>query len=179
MALDLTRAMLAHAQAKAQTLNLSNLSIQQANARFLPFPDDTFDVVLSFRFFHLFSLEDQQILLAELHRVVKPGGKVVVEYNNAGALWVGGFLHNFFRIFSGRQALNRQPVDELQTLYKHFQVSHLQGFSWPFMGTVARLSSRLARSLLGLSKKDSLRKFARYVWVESGKPNSGEGTASA
>jgi len=178
MALDLTAAMLAHAQAKARSLNLDNLNIQQANARFLPFPDHTFDVVLSFRFFHLFSLEDQQALLDELHRVAKPGGGVFVEYNNAGALWVGGIFHNLFRIFKKQKPLNRQHGDELQTLYKHVQISRLQGFSWPFMGTIGRLSPRLVRSLLALSMKDRLRSFARFVWVESKKHVSGERTFS-
>lgn len=178
MALDLTSAMLAQMRIKASSLNLDNLSIQQANARFLPFPDHTFDVVLSFRFFHLFSPEDQQALLDELHRVVKPGGRVFVEYNNAGALWVGGILHNLVRLFKNHKPLNRQRGGELQAIYKHVQITRLQGFSWPFMGTIARLSPRLARSLLALSMKAGLRKFARYVWVESTKSVPDEGAIS-
>lgn len=174
-AVDITPAMLAQMRLKANAMRLDNLQIQQANARFLPFPDHIFDIVLSFRFFHLFSLEDQKSLLEELHRVVRPGGKVLVEFNNAGTLWVGGIFHNLFRVLKMQKPLNRQTGDQLQALYKDVRITRLQGFSWPFIGSIARLSPWLARFMLVLSMKERLRGLARFVWVESTNFMSNEG----
>jgi ubiquinone/menaquinone biosynthesis C-methylase UbiE len=154
-------------QSKVRSLNLNELHIQQANARFLPFSDHTFDLVISFRFLHLFSMDDQKILLGEMHRVVKPGGKVLIEYNNTGALWVGGVFHNLLRMVKRQKPLHRQSENQLRALYKDFRIARIQGFSWPLVGTVARLSPELARSLLRLSMKKRLQSTARYIWVES------------
>ncbi len=79
---DLTAAMLEEAREKAKAENLSNLTLVVANARALPYPDGTFDAVTAIRFFHLLPFELQREILAELYRVVKPGGRVVVEFNN-------------------------------------------------------------------------------------------------
>lgn len=56
----------------------------QANAFALPFPDESFDLVVSSRFLHLFDEKAQLALMSELHRVLKPGGRLVIDvYNSA------------------------------------------------------------------------------------------------
>ena len=52
-------------------------------AQHLPFADASFDVVTSLNFLHLFSLETQEQMIAEMKRVVKPGGILVLEFDNA------------------------------------------------------------------------------------------------
>lgn len=168
-ALDLTPAMIGRMRCKVLTHNLKNLHLQQANARFLPFPDNTFDVVLSFRFLHLFSVEDQVLLLDEFHRVARLGGKVLVEYNNSGARWAGGIFQDISRFARGKNPLSRAKASQLQTLYQHYQVLQQQGFSLPFIGAVARLSPGIANRLLKLSMQDRARPYARYLWIVSAK----------
>lgn len=78
--LDFTEAMLSQANEKRRQLNGAlRIDLVRGDAFKLPFPDACFDVVLSLRFVHMFRFELQQELTSELHRVCKPGGRVVVE----------------------------------------------------------------------------------------------------
>jgi len=58
--------------------------VAQSNAAQLPFPDGTFDLVISLNFLHLFKTVDEKAaFVTEMGRVVKPGGVVVAEFDNA------------------------------------------------------------------------------------------------
>jgi ubiquinone/menaquinone biosynthesis C-methylase UbiE len=71
---DISPEMLAIAQQKLH--NYSNVSFQSASASALPFPDQSFDVIVSANAFHYF--DDPIAALAEIKRVLKPDGKVVI-----------------------------------------------------------------------------------------------------
>lgn len=73
-ALDLSREMLELACTK--NLDHKNVFFYLANASYLPFPDESFDAVFHLGGINTFS--DIPRALAEFHRVVKKGGKVVV-----------------------------------------------------------------------------------------------------
>ncbi len=78
-ALDLTQAMLDQAQAKIEQLGLQDrVYFRQGNARELPFPDETFDVVYNGYMFDLIPLDSFLPILKEFYRVLKPGGKLVL-----------------------------------------------------------------------------------------------------
>jgi len=61
----------------------------QSSADAIPYSDGTFDMVFSFRFLHLFAVEHHARLIAEMVRVTRPGGYVVLEFNNSwyGLVW--------------------------------------------------------------------------------------------
>lgn len=74
--LDVQQEMLDHTTARAAAAGAGNVSGVRADAREMPFPDDSFDgawlcVVLG-------EVPDQDAALGELARVVRPGGRVVV-----------------------------------------------------------------------------------------------------
>jgi SAM-dependent methyltransferase len=52
------------------------------NAFELPFRDNSFDIVTSARFLHLFSLKEQKELIDEMTRVLKPGGMLIIDFYN-------------------------------------------------------------------------------------------------
>jgi SAM-dependent methyltransferase len=54
-----------------------------AHAQHLPFRDGSFDVVVSLNFLHLFSVETQRQMVMEMKRVLKPGGRLILEFDNA------------------------------------------------------------------------------------------------
>ncbi len=66
---------------------LSNVEFQVADAEAIPYPAETFDAVICTHSFHHYS--DPTAALAEIHRVLKPGGQLVLLDSNRGAcLWV-------------------------------------------------------------------------------------------
>lgn len=78
-ALDLSDAMLHQASLKIEKLGLSDrVHLKQGNARELPYPDATFDLVYNGYMFDLIPLEGFLPILKEMRRVLKPGGKLVL-----------------------------------------------------------------------------------------------------
>lgn len=72
-ALDLSADLLAIAAERARQRGFTNVTIQQADAQHLPFPDNQFDLATS-RFGVMF-FADVGRVLRELHRVLKPGAR--------------------------------------------------------------------------------------------------------
>jgi demethylmenaquinone methyltransferase/2-methoxy-6-polyprenyl-1,4-benzoquinol methylase len=78
-ALDLSEAMLSQARAKIEKLGLSDrVHFKQGNARALPYPDKTFDLIYNGYMFDLIPLDGFVPILKEMRRVLKPGGKLVL-----------------------------------------------------------------------------------------------------
>ena len=73
---DMTPEMLARARRNLQDLPLNNVSLQRASAEDLPFPDQTFDVVISNGVFNL--IPDKAKALAEVLRILKPRGRLML-----------------------------------------------------------------------------------------------------
>lgn len=71
--IDLSPGMLEHAKARG-------LDVREADCTQLPFDDESFDVACSFKV--LAHVPDFQAALAEMVRVVKPGGHIVVDVYN-------------------------------------------------------------------------------------------------
>lgn len=70
--LDLTPALLAQARESAAVAGVADILWQEGDCEALPFPDASFDVVLS-QFGHMFAPRPE-IAAAEMLRVLKPGG---------------------------------------------------------------------------------------------------------
>ncbi len=73
-ATDLSAEMLTVARSNAEQVSLDNLSFLQAEAANLPFDDNTFDAITC-RFGIMFFV-DLPTTLQEIHRVLKPGGRM-------------------------------------------------------------------------------------------------------
>jgi ubiquinone/menaquinone biosynthesis C-methylase UbiE len=73
---DLSPGPLKIAGERAAQRGLTNVSFRQADAHHLPFPDNTFDRVTSRLGVMFFS--DLPQAIAEMHRVLKPGGKAIL-----------------------------------------------------------------------------------------------------
>lgn len=101
-------------------LDLSHLSLSrvagfyknavQADALNMPFPDNTFDVITSAYNFEHFPPETKDSLLAQIYRVLKPGGKLIFLFdcdnNNA-----------MFRYFKSNKELYQQCIIETDKHY--------------------------------------------------------------
>ena len=74
--LDMTPAMLAVGRAEAEKAGFDNMTFVLGDAAELPFPDGSFDVVLSRLVFHHFP--DAERPFAEMVRVLRPDGRLVL-----------------------------------------------------------------------------------------------------
>lgn len=73
---DVQQEMLDHTLRRAREEGIENITPALADARELPFPDDTFDG--AYLVTVLGEVPDQDAALRELRRVVRPGGRIVV-----------------------------------------------------------------------------------------------------
>ena len=81
-------------------VNGRHCPLAAAYAQQLPFPDAAFDVVTCLNFLHLFGLATQQTIIAEMKRVVRPGGVLLFDFANAlNGLVIG--LYRRWRIKAG------------------------------------------------------------------------------
>ena len=76
--LDASEGMLRIARSKG-------LNCIRGNAYSLPFPEESFDLVLSVTMFEF--IHEPEKVLAEIHRVLKPGGEVIIGTMNGKSLW--------------------------------------------------------------------------------------------
>ncbi len=75
--IDITSEMLAEADDLSRRNGAPNLDLCQADVMAIPFPDDTFDLVLSRRAPHHF--RDIRGALSEMSRVLRPGGIMAID----------------------------------------------------------------------------------------------------
>ncbi len=84
--IDHSEGMLEQARGKAEALGLTRrATFLKMDAEALEFPDASFDIAVSL--YVLLHLPDPLAALRELHRVVRPGGRVVVAVGGAATLW--------------------------------------------------------------------------------------------
>lgn len=74
--IDMTPEMLAKARTAASAMGASNVEFIESEAERLPFPDETFDVVISNGVIDL--IPDKEAVFAELFRVLVPGGRMQI-----------------------------------------------------------------------------------------------------
>jgi arsenite methyltransferase len=74
--IDMTHEMLVKARAAAAEMGATNVEFVEGEAERLPFPDATFDVVISNGVIDL--IPDKDAVFTELYRVLAPGGRIQV-----------------------------------------------------------------------------------------------------
>ncbi|MEX2210145.1 MAG: methyltransferase domain-containing protein [Gaiellaceae bacterium] len=74
--IDMTPEMLARARRAADEMGAENVEFVESEAERLPFPDESFDVVISNGVIDL--IPDKDLVFGELHRVLRPGGRIQV-----------------------------------------------------------------------------------------------------
>jgi demethylmenaquinone methyltransferase/2-methoxy-6-polyprenyl-1,4-benzoquinol methylase len=75
---DLSPKMLEKARRRVSDAGYANLDLQEADARQLPFPDGTFDVLYNSYMLDLIPLGDLPVVLGEFRRVLKAGGRLIL-----------------------------------------------------------------------------------------------------
>jgi ubiquinone/menaquinone biosynthesis C-methylase UbiE len=81
---ELAEGMLRRTRARLHKAGLDRVELLQADARELPFPDASFDLVVNSYMLDLLPRDDIPRVLAELRRVLKPGGRLVLSNMTKG-----------------------------------------------------------------------------------------------
>lgn len=100
IALDMTHEMLLESRKKHWKTSVGYMI---GDAFYLPFADNSFNVVSSSRFIHLFPLKQQQLLVDEMIRVLKPGGYLIVDFYNLNS-WLFFYpIISIYRFFKDKR----------------------------------------------------------------------------
>ena len=156
VAIDGTLAMLGLVREK---LGMETWAVR-ANAAKLPFEDATFDLVISLNFLHLFpSVNDKTVFVSEMGRIVRPGGILIVEFDNA----LQGLMLGAARKYFGKDIGYDWPWD-IRRCFRNewFTRVEVQGASLPFVWRVP-----VARSLDNLTGAFPLNYLATKIFVRA------------
>jgi ubiquinone/menaquinone biosynthesis C-methylase UbiE len=108
---DAASEMVAYATRANKRRNLP-VTFQTAAAQQLPFPDGTFDAVTCTLALHHIAAHQRQLAVDEMHRVLKPGGRLLIADLQAPSHRGCGLAQRLFR----HHAMDEQPVDQAITL---------------------------------------------------------------
>ena len=118
--LDLSGEMLAHAAARG-------LTVVQASATAIPFADNSFDCVVSFKV--LAHIEEIRTAVSECARVLRPGGHLVLEFYNRHSI-----RHLIKRIKPAQKVASATTDDQVYLRYD--SVGEIRSFLPPYMKVV-------------------------------------------
>ena len=118
---DINASMLTIGRDRMLDAGLANVVPARADAESLPFPSATFDRVIMA--FGLRNVTDKERALCEMHRVLRPGGRLLVlEFSKPRSAWVRGSYRAFQslwplagRVVVGDAAPYRYLVDSIES----------------------------------------------------------------
>jgi ubiquinone/menaquinone biosynthesis C-methylase UbiE len=134
---DFSPAMLAQARARARQLGRP-VELVEGDAQALDFPDSSFDTVLST--FSLCSIPDDRQAVAEMRRVLRPGGRLLLaDHVASSAGWARAvqWLLELVTVPIGEEHFLRRPATYLPAA--GFEVERQERFK---LGIVERLAAR-------------------------------------
>lgn len=135
--IDLSQAMLSGARTRARD-RPQHVELEQADAEALPFPDASFDTVVST--FALCAIPDDRRALAEMQRVLRPGGLLLLADHIAGRYAAVRAVQRLMEVFSipyaGEHFL-RRPFNLVCA--DGFEIERQQRFH---LGIVERIAAR-------------------------------------
>jgi len=128
VAFDLTPGMLARAEGRCRAAGLTNVSFRQGDAASLPFADGTFDCVVTRLSIHHFT--DPAVVLAEIRRVTRPGGRLVLGDIVASEDEEEAGLHNAIETLRDPSHVRMLPASELTALVGQAGFTIVEQTTW-------------------------------------------------
>ena len=129
--------MLEIARHRARELELS-ADLREGDAQELPFPDATFDTVVCT--FSLCAIPEEQRAIAEMARVLRPGGLLLLADHVAGSAWPVRLVQRAAELVTvpvGGEHFLRRPVHQVRAA--GFDVERRERFA---LGVIERLAAR-------------------------------------
>lgn len=111
---DYSPGMVEEAVERCQAIGKWQVNGLEADAAKLPFADASFDVVVAMHM--LYHVPDPAVAIAEMHRVLRPGGQIVVTTNGAG---------NTSELYSLTKALGSDGKEPVSKVFGYGQANQL------------------------------------------------------
>jgi SAM-dependent methyltransferase len=111
---DQSEGMVKEAVERCTPLGFASVTGEQADVTALPFADGSFDTVVAMHM--LYHVSDQAKAVAELHRVLKPGGTLAVTNNGAD---------NLRQLYALTATFGSPPVDPASVAFGHDRATDL------------------------------------------------------
>jgi len=118
----------------------------QTFAQNLPLASNSFDVVTSLNFLHLFSVDTQREMVSEMKRILKPGGTLVLEFDNG----LQGGVVGLVKRMTGRERGAMMPWEIRYILGSGVRVTAVHGAVFPVLWRAFWRFPRVAAMLDGL-----------------------------
>jgi ubiquinone/menaquinone biosynthesis C-methylase UbiE len=145
----------------------------QGSGAALPFASNTFDAVVSFKFFHLIPNDQKKLFIDEMVRVLKPGQPLIIEFNSP---FYGGVLatmrYYLRKKHPGGMRMKCLFPDQLSGLFSGTQIRRTRGVKVPFAGAIASILGRGAVERLDrwAGMMPGLKYLSYVIIVEARKP---------
>ena len=139
--IDLSLAMLERARQRARELGVE-VDLREGDAQDLPFAEESFDTVVCT--LSLCSIPDDRKAVAEMKRVLKPGGRVVLLDHIRAASGLGRAVQRVLEVVtvpSGGDYLLRRPLEHVRG--EDFRIEEQERYK---RGIVERVSARKPQS---------------------------------
>ncbi len=104
----------------------ASLALTVASATRLPFPDAAFDAVTTSLLLHHLATAEKRQALAEIRRVLRPGGRLLAADYDAPRTWLETLAFLPVRLFDGFDATEANAQGELPTLIQAAGLEDIQ-----------------------------------------------------
>jgi demethylmenaquinone methyltransferase/2-methoxy-6-polyprenyl-1,4-benzoquinol methylase len=168
---DISANMLTAAAAKNEAQN--RVHFAQASGVELPFADNTFDTVTSFKFFHLIPNDRKPAFIREMTRVLKPGKSLIVEFNSPFyGVVLAAFRYYFLKKHPGMMRMKCLFPDQIPVLFSGLEVRRCLGVKLPFAGALSAVIGRRATERLDawVGRLPGLKYLSYAIMIEARKP---------
>lgn len=166
IAYDLSQRMLGVVKATANDRSLHNIEIQSGTAEKLPFYSDSFDIVVTR--FSAHHWEDVPTALAEIRRVLRPGGRAVVIDIVSSECPLHDTILQTAEILRDASHVRDYRVSEWSAMFKHATLKTITECHWRlqvvFGDWIARMSTPPERVIAIRSLFDSMADDARQYF---------------
>ena len=170
---DISANMLGVAASKRADAPDARAIFLQGSGAQLPFADDTFDAVVSFKFFHLIPNDRKRAFIQEMTRVLKPGRPFVAEFNSPFYGGVLALLRYYFRKkHPGGMRMKCLFPDQVGTLFEGLEVTRKIGVKIPLAGALASIAgARVAEAVNHwFGRLPGVRYLSYTIIIEARKP---------
>ncbi len=170
VACDLTPEMLRQAMDRVKMVHEAHANFLESDVTSLPFADSSFDLIVSTRFLHLFRHEEQHRLLSEMLRILKPGGYILVDFDNWSSRWLMAVPYLIYNLVRYRRIAPYSIYNRINPTKRMFQelgvrIENISGVGGTHLILLMMVSQDLAVWFGRLHKANPLRILAEQFIV--------------